>query len=472
VVDWAGEYERFAADLIERSGIPAAAVAIARDGETIYEHGFGHRDASGRLPVTPDTRFGVGSVTKSFPALCVMQLEEAGKLSTDDPVTKWLPGFALPRNPEYTPQVRLHHFLIHTSGIPPEPALFHARAGSICADPDWPRMHPKPLGIPEDVCAYEQITTYDELMALMARQSWPALGPPGRVLSYCNEGFVLLAAIVERVTGQPFADYLQANVLDPVGMTRSGLYDADTPPTEPEVVPAAVGARGGKREVFPSPAWWDQGKMWGNGGLKSTTQDLVRYLELYRTGGTADGRRLLSEAGIAKMTAPHAPIPTGGGYGYGLQIGQTPNGLRTIGHGGGNKGVATQVLAVPEAGLTAVALTNLANAPAAKLAQAMINGALGLVPATPWATFPKHPLGAEQTARFAGRYAGQPGSVVDVRPRGGELEVDLAGVTHVARPYAADAFVIEALEQPLRFLEEDGCVWALHTGLRTQPKVG
>src|SRR5439155_21238521 len=100
-------------------------------------------------------------------------------------------------------------------------------------------------------------------------------------------------------------------------------------------------------------------------------------------------------------------------------------GLRTVGHGGGNKGVATQVLAVPEAGLTAVALTNLANAPAAKLAQAMLNGALGLAPATPWATFPPHPPAPAEAAPFAGRYAGQPGTVVEVRPRGGELEVDL-----------------------------------------------
>lgn len=471
MVEWAGEYERFAADLVERSGITAAAVAVAKDGRTLYERGFGHRDAAGTLPVTPDTRFGVGSVTKSFPALCIAQLAEAGALSVDDPVTKWLPAFQLPRNPEYTPRVRIHHFLTHTSGIPPEPALFHARAASVCADPDWPRMYPKPLGVPEDVCGLERIATYDELMALMARQDWTALGPPGYVLSYCNEGFVLLATIVERATGRSFAEYLQTNVLDPVGMARSGLYDTHTPPHEPEVVPAAVDAHGGKREVFPSPVWWDQGKMWGNGGLKSTTADLLRYLEIYRTGGTVDGRRVLSADGIARMTAPHAPIPAGGHYGYGLQIGQTPNGLRTVGHGGGNKGVATQVLAVPEAGLTAVVLTNLVNAPAGKLTQALLNGALGLAPATPWATFPRHPLTAEQTARFAGRYAGQPGTVVEVRPRGGELEVDLGEATHVARPFAADAFVVEALEQPLRFLERDGRVWALATSLRVHRRV-
>ena len=128
-------YETFAADLIARGKIPGAAVAVARNGDLLYERGFGRRDAAGS-PVTPDTRFGLGSVTKSFPCLCLMQLAEAGKLSPDDPVTGWLPEFRLPApSAEYTPLVRIHHFMTHSAGIPPEPALLHARAASICADP-------------------------------------------------------------------------------------------------------------------------------------------------------------------------------------------------------------------------------------------------------------------------------------------------------------------------------------------------
>src|SRR5207245_2146033 len=175
-----------------RSQIPAAAVALAKDGEVVYERGFGHRDAAATLPVTPDTRFGLGSVTKSFPALCICQIEEAGKLSIADPVVKWLPEFRLPRAEDvrYPGEIAIHHFLTHSAGIPPEPALISARANSIAADPDYHRFHPPPLGMP-DVSAMERVETYEQLMALMARQSWRALGPPGRVLSYCNEGYVL-----------------------------------------------------------------------------------------------------------------------------------------------------------------------------------------------------------------------------------------------------------------------------------------
>lgn len=469
---WAGTFQDFAAELIARSGITAAAVALARDGEVVLSRGFGHRDAAGARPVTSDTRFGLGSVTKAFPALAVMQLEDDGTLSVHDPVTRWLPRFQLPADPANTARVSVHHLLTHASGIPPEPALLHARAASICADPDLTRMHPRPLGIPDGVEQLEQIESYDELMALMARQRWRVLAEPGRVLSYSNEGYVLLAAIIERASGEQFPDYLRRRVLEPLGMSRSGLYDRHTPPLEPEVVPAAVDTRGGTREVFASPAWWDQGKMFGNGGLKSTAADLLRYLEIYRTGGESHGRRVVSPAGIAKMTAPQAEIATGGWYGYGLRVDDVPGMGRIVEHGGGNKGVATHVLVVPERGLTAVALTNLANAPAAKLAYGVVNAYLGARPDAPWRSYPEYAPARGSLRRYVGRYAGQPGVVVEVVERAGALHIEVAGTSNRARPYAAGSFLIEATEEPVRFLDDDRGVWAMAMGLRTLPRLG
>lgn len=467
---WERQFEAFAADLIGRNGIPGAMVALARDGEVVYERGFGHRDAERRRPVTPDTRFGLGSVTKSFPCLSIVQLAEAGTLSVHDPVVRWLPEFRLPGpdGAEQTPRVTIHHLMTHASGIPPEPALLHARAASICADPDLDRMHPRPMGIPDEIRTWEQIATYEQLMAFMAGQDFQLLGQPGEVISYSNEGYVLLAAIVERASGQPFAAYLQAHILDPLGMARTGLYTRETPPLEPEVVPFAVDTRSGTREVFPSPAWWDQGSMYGNGGLKSTTQDLLRYLEVFRTGGTSHGQRVVSAAGVAAMTTPHQPIPLGGGYGYGLRINQV-DGLGTIvEHGGGNKGVATHVVVVPEHGITAVALTNLANAPASKLAAGAVNAVLGRAPEMPWATYPEHTASRADLWRLVGTYQGQPGTTVRVAEREGALWVAMGEELQRARPYADGAFLIEATEEPIKFLtREDGEVWALFHGLRT-----
>lgn len=467
---WAGQYEDFAIELIAQSGIPGAAVALAQDGRLVYEHGFGHRDAARSLPVTPDTRFGLGSVTKSFPCLAIMQLAEAGTLSVNDPVTRWLPEFRFPRSEDVAQaaQVTIHHFMTHASGLPPEPSLLHARAASICADPDLDRMHPRPMGIPDDIRTWEQVSTYEDLMALMARQDFAALARPGQVINYSNEGYVLLAAIVERVSGQPFPEYLQAHVLDPLGLARTGLYTRSTPPLEPEVVPFAVDTRGGTREVFGSPAWWDQGQMFGNGGLKSTVQDLLRYLEIYRTGGVSHGTRVASEASVAQMTTPHQPIPTGGAYGYGLRILDVPGLGRAVEHGGGNKGVATHVVVLPERRIIAVALTNLANAPASKLAYGVVNAALDRAPATPWVQYPEHAVDPERLQRYVGTYQGQPGTTVQVAARDGTLYVAAGAEAQPARPYAADAFLVEATEEAYRFLaDERGEVWAAFSGMRT-----
>jgi CubicO group peptidase (beta-lactamase class C family) len=192
---WERRFEDFAAEIIARGRIPAVAVALAQESEVVYERGFGCRDAGGELPVTPDTRFGLGSVTKSFPALAIVQLEAAGKLAVADPVARWLPEFRLPRpeDARFAAEITIHHFLTHSSGLPPEPALLHARARSICADPDLARLHPRPLSVPDNICDLERIATYEELMGLMARQDFAVLAPPGRVLSYSNGEVCALA---------------------------------------------------------------------------------------------------------------------------------------------------------------------------------------------------------------------------------------------------------------------------------------
>ena len=324
------------------------------------------------------------------------------------------------------------------------------------------------LGIPADIRSWEQVTTYEELMALMARQDFALLGGPGDIINYSNEGYVLLAAIVEQASGLSFADYLQAHILDPLDLRRTGLYTRSTPPLEPEVIPFAVDTSSGTREVFPSPAWWDQGSMFGNGGLKSTTQDLLRYLEIYRTGGISHGQRVLSEAGIATMTTPHQPIPAGGGYGYGLRVLDVPGLGKVVEHGGGNKGVATQVVVLPEHGITAVALTNLANAPASKLAYGAVNAELGRSPETPWTEYPQHTVEPGRLQRYVGEYEGQPGTTVRFQERDGSLYLAAGAEEHPALPYADDAFLVEATEEAYRFLEDaSGEVWAAFSGMRT-----
>ena len=101
-------------------------------------------------------------------------------------------------------------------------------------------MHPRPMSIPDEIRTWEQIATYEQLMAMMAGQDFRVLGRPGEIISYSNEGYVLLAAIVERASGRSFAEYLHARILDPLGLARTGLYTRETPPLEPEETPSWI----------------------------------------------------------------------------------------------------------------------------------------------------------------------------------------------------------------------------------------
>ncbi|MEC0304312.1 serine hydrolase domain-containing protein [Terribacillus saccharophilus] len=111
-------FEQYSDDILKKYKVPGFAIGLAKDGELCYEKEFGHRDMEDELPLSADTVFGVGSITKAFTATSILQLQEKRKLSVKDPVIKFLPEFKTP-NEEQTKQMTIHHFLTHTSGIPP-----------------------------------------------------------------------------------------------------------------------------------------------------------------------------------------------------------------------------------------------------------------------------------------------------------------------------------------------------------------
>src|SRR5690625_2957109 len=127
-------FEHQAKQLIEKEQIPGVSLALNEDGTRIYEQGFGYRHVENQLPVTPDTVFGIASMSKSFTCVAIMQLQEAGKLTVHDPVIKHLPNFRLPY-PSYAEQITIHHLMTHTSGIPPLKTHVFARKRSIDQDP-------------------------------------------------------------------------------------------------------------------------------------------------------------------------------------------------------------------------------------------------------------------------------------------------------------------------------------------------
>lgn len=460
------EVRAFTRVMMAKYRVPGFAVAVAHDGAEVYAEGFGERAIGVGAPVTPDTVFGVASVTKSFTALAIMQLAEAGKLGVDDPVTRYLPEFRTP-DPEATRAITLHHFLSHTAGLPPLPSRFFAFARSMAGDP---AAGSKPAWSAD----HAPIDTYEDLMAYLAEGGYMLLGPPGARFSYCNEGFALLGAIIERVSEQPYEAYVQRHILDPAGMTHS-TFDVATLRTFPDVVTFhAARENDGEREVYAAPNWLYSSVWSPAGGLNSTVRDLLRYLEIYRTGGIVGDERLLSAEGVARMTTPDAPRSSpGSSYGYGLGVIPNYHGLKLIKHGGGRKGIAAEVIAVPEAGFTGTAIANLAGVPVATVTLAALNRTLDLPVETKIEEYENVASPSARLPIYAGTYRAGEGQNIAVTAEAGALVYAFEGKRHVARPVGEHAFVVntETGETYTRFLTEDGApATAMTMGSRIIPR--
>lgn len=464
--DWYNPLQQHIQRFVTRHQVPGLAIAVARDGQHIMAEGFGWRDVERELPVTPETIFGVASVTKSFAALAIMLLDEAGALSVDDPVVKWLPTFQAP-NAEWGAMMRIHHLLTHTSGLPGMKALFQARAGSIRQDPNWQR-----LGLAYDPFAVEPIETYQELIQLMADSPYTLLGPPGTHFNYSNEGYALLQGIIEVASGQPFLTFMQERILDPLGMDHSTFVAADLAQF-PEVTELySVTVEEGRKTIFHAPHWWDVGRIYTNGSLKSTVGDLLTYMELYRNLGVANGVRIASEETIRRMITPHVTLPTGRRYGYGLDVHPDYHGVTLVGHSGGVKGVSAHVSVAVEAGITTAVVANVQGVPVDSLSLAATNALLGLPLEEQKLAFPTFDVAPEELARFVGLYRSEEGGAARIALANGALSMQTQGQNLALRAYAADGFVTLDGALAIRFLAQGADVFGLFMGSRVLARVG
>jgi CubicO group peptidase (beta-lactamase class C family) len=298
---------------------PGAAVLVAENGKIVFEKGYGLANIEHCVPVTPDTKFRIGSITKQFTAAAILKLVEEGKLSLDDKVSKFIPDF--PRGDIVT----IHHLLTHTSGI-----------HSYTEKAEFLPSVTAPIK-PEDLVRSIQGDSYDF--------------DPGKQWKYNNSGFFLLGYLVERVSGQPYGEYLRKTFFEPLGMNDTGVHEA-TAILKHEA--AGYSMIGGKLSKALN---WDMSRAGGAGALYSTVGDLYRWNE-----GVFGGKVLKPET-LKKAFTPvkTAEEPAGKakqeGYGYGWSI-QRTQGLEEIGHGGGLNGFATYLMRLPKEKLTVVVLTN------------------------------------------------------------------------------------------------------------------
>ncbi len=294
---------------------PGAAVIVVKDGKTLLRKGYGMANLELGVPITPESVFEVGSVTKQFTATAILMLQERGQLSVQDDITKYLTDF-----PTQGKKVTIENLLTHTSGIP-----------SYTGMKEWaPTMR-------EDL-------PLEKLIAFFKGK--PFDFEPGSKWDYDNSGYVLLGAIIEKVSGKSYERFVEDEIFKPLGMAHSSYGSWS------DIVPhrAAGYDRGDDR--FVNTSYISMTQPYAAGALMSTVDDLVLWDKALSAG------TLVKTASLERMFTPYA-LTSGVStrYGYGWTLHELA-GRKVIEHGGDINGFSCDVLRIPEAKILVVVLTN------------------------------------------------------------------------------------------------------------------
>ncbi|MFA1819275.1 serine hydrolase domain-containing protein [Virgibacillus oceani] len=440
-------YEGFAESLIDTHQTPGAIIALNNQR---YEKGFGYRDQENELPVTADTIFGIGSITKSMTCMAILQLQEAGKLSIHDTIKTYIPEITFKGSDDIT----LHHVMTHTSGMPPLNTLFYANKQSMERDGSFDLQIK--LGVPLDR-EQDSIDTYGDLINYLNTTQLDLLDQPGRSFSYSNDGYALLGIIIERVSGQLYERYMEDNIFQPLGMKNS-FFQLDRI-DERAARLYSVDPTADKPAVEYSPEWWDAPAMWAAGYVKSTANDMLRFGDVFLN----DGNGILTPESLDVLTSKHIEIEPGVYYGYGLIVIPDFFGTTLIEHGGGIKGVSAQFAVLPEKDIAAICLTNIAGAPAEALLKGAVQSEIGIEPDKAAIEYDDYELTEADRHAIIGTYQSNEGQIIKVYEKNASIFVDYQGTEIPTRSVGKRAITISmhGTEYLLQFTDN-----RLHFGFR------
>lgn len=362
-----GQLDHALAGIASRHPAVGLAIGVIRDGRPHLVLSHGLADIASGTPVSEDTVFRIGSVTKTFTAIAVMQLAEQGLVELDAPAGDYLRAYTLvpARAGQLPPTIR--QLLTHTAGLP---QLAHPwRAPGAVYGGTVPFGHRVPP------------------LAESYRGGLHLIAAPGTRHTYSNHGFATLGQIVEDVTGQPLAAYLRVHILEPLGMDHTDLTRSDR-------VQARLATGYTLRASGPSPVRDRDLITPGAGGIYSTTADMARYVAALLDGGAGEHGRILKPESLASMFAPHwQPDPRVPGVGLAF-FRRDLGGYLVAAHDGLVPGFTSQMSLAPRNGVGVVAFTNGARNAMAWLG-AEVTGILGHVLGVPdpaiRADVPHHP---------------------------------------------------------------------------------
>ncbi len=297
--------DQFVMQEMANQRVAGLALAVIQNHQVLYVKGYG---------VTPQTQFHIASLSKSFTAVAIMQLVEAGKLALDAPVQRYLPEFTL-ADPEAAEKITVRELLNHTSGL---------------ADAGIPDLRlPRPA------------TTVDRIASLRDARTVAA---PGTKFQYTDVNYQVLGRLVEVAGGQALSDYLQTHIFAPLQMTHTVnvLTSFEVPQKADHLAQGHLLAFG-----VPIASSEERGYLGGSGGVISTAEDMAHYLLMQANNGRFAGQQILSPAGIATLHMPPANIQSDYAMGW---IAHIVNGRRLLEHNGLLSTYYAEMVLMPDTG--------------------------------------------------------------------------------------------------------------------------
>ncbi len=396
---------------MSEKGLPALSIAIVDDQQIVWAQGFGTADPKSKKPATAETVYRIGSVSKLFTDIGIMQLVERGELNLDAPIADYLPEFQ-PRNPFGTP-ITLRQLMSHRSGLLREP----------------------PVG------NYFETTQPSLAATVRSLNDTELVFPPGTHTKYSNAGIAAVGYVLESRNHQPFAKYLKASVLDPMGMRQSS-FEPD-PQIVQNLAKAEMWTYDGTK--FEAPAF--QLGIAPAGSMYSTVTDLGHFLSVLLAQGKTDTGTILKPSTLEEMWSPQFPNPGGPVFGLGFMV-NSLDGHRLVGHGGAIYGFATVVDLLPEdkVGVVVIATKDCANSVTDRIGKETLRAVLAhragkplnLPPAT-------SPVPSELGRSLVGRY-GTGDDALDIKYLDGHLTMlKLAGGEQLELRKLGDNLIVDGI---------------------------
>jgi CubicO group peptidase (beta-lactamase class C family) len=385
---------------------PGAVVLVAHAGEVLLRKGYGIANLELGVPMDPKYVFRMGSLTKQFTAVAILQLVEAGKIKLEDEVTTYVPEFSTGDQ-----KITLHELLTHTSGIP-----------DYTQQPEWEKLMRQDMSV-------------KDILALVKNK--PLDFTPGSSWKYSNTGYVLLGAVIEKVSGISYADYVETNIFQRAGMIHS-CYDR-TERVIPDRIPGYIRTR---KDWINAP-YLSMTQPYAAGGLLSTVDDLWKWQQTLAVG------KLVKPA-LLKMIYSTVRLPDGRstGYGFGRFLG-TVAGHASIEHGGGIHGFSSYELSVPDTGLYIIVLENaLGNLPVqpADLARRVAKLVIGQVSPNPFL------VPSSVLQGYVGTYGTNPKTTLTVTLENSQLSIQrIGGKAITLEPLSNTEFVAAESEDHYTF---------------------